>query len=236
MTAGLPKTTPTVWQTGCPLSGVMIMTPKRLLQTILFTVVLIATLTISVLPAYAADIPALPDFSTFASNAKNGEPGIVRGIYVDGLFALKVVQQPKENAGYVSKTPDALTEFRNARQQKNVGLLAHNYLAGQYFTQLKIGQIIRVVYGDGKIENFIVTEIARYQAISPNSPYSDFTNLATGERSNVESVFKKAYAGPHHLTLQTCIAKDNELSWGRLFIIAEPMKNSVQTINSTSDF
>jgi hypothetical protein len=121
-------------------------------------------------------------------------------------------------------------------QQKNVGLLAHNYLAGQYFTQLKIGQIIRVVYGDGKIENFIVTEIARYQAISPNSPYSDFTNLATGERSNVESVFKKAYAGPHHLTLQTCIAKDNELSWGRLFIIAEPMKNSVQTINSTSDF
>ncbi len=203
------------------------MTPKRLIQTIILTAILIVTLSLAALPAYAANTaPAQPEFSTFVSEAKNGEPGIARGVYVDNLFALKIVQQPKENAGYVSQTPDVVTEFRSARQQKNVGLLAHNYLAGQYFSQLKIGQIIRVVYGDGKIENFVVTEIARYQAISPNSPYSDFINLGTGEKSTVETIFKKAYTGSRHLTLQTCIAKDKELSWGRLFIFAEPVKAS----------
>jgi hypothetical protein len=210
------------------------MTPKRLLQTAIFIITLFATLTIAIFPAYAV-APALPEFNSFVKTSTIGLPGMVSGVYVDGLFALNVVQQPKNNAGYVSKTPEKLTEFRNARQQKNVGLLAHNYLAGQYFTQLKVGQIVNVIYGDGKVEKFVITNIYKYQAVSPESPYSDFVNLDDGQRTQVEPLFKKMYGGSHHLTLQTCIAKDKELSWGRLFITADPVKDPELTRETSSD-
>jgi hypothetical protein len=35
-------------------------------------------------------------------------------------------------------------------------------------------------------------------------------------------MFKRVYFGDRHLTFQTCIAKDGEASWGRLFVIAVP--------------
>jgi hypothetical protein len=36
-------------------------------------------------------------------------------------------------------------------------------------------------------------------------------------------LFETAYAGNYHLTLQTCIENNGDVSWGRLFIIARPM-------------
>ena len=202
------------------------MTPKRLFQIMSFSLILIVTLTIAVLPAGAAPAPALPEFDSFVAAVKSGEPGIARGLYVDDQFALKVAQQPKDNPAFVSTKPDILTEFRYARQQGNVGLLAHNYLAGQYFSQIEINQVIYVVFGDGKFEAFKVTNIYRYQAVSPESPYSDLIDLATAKKSNVETIFKRIYTGSHHLVLQTCINQDGNSSWGRLFIIAEPFTSS----------
>jgi hypothetical protein len=58
----------------------------------------------------------------------------------------------------------------------------------------------------------------------PESTYSQFIDLATGKGTDAEGVFRKVYMGDGHLTFQTCIAKDGQLSWGRLFVVAEPFE------------
>jgi hypothetical protein len=134
-----------------------------------------------------------------------------------------VVQQPPGNTNFVSKNDGEVTQFASASQYGNIGLLAHNYLSGRSFSNLRIGQEIHLVYSDGRTEKFIVKEILRYKALDPKSPYSSFQNLDDeSEILTVEQMFDRAYQGGHHVTLQTCISSDGNSSWGRLFIIAEP--------------
>ena len=199
------------------------MTPGRLFQTICFNLFLLFSLSISVFPTHAADLPAsTPDFSSFADSVKDGQVGVLRGVYIQGLFALQVVQQPSKVPTYVSASQGVATEFQSAKEAGNIGLLAHNYLAGKDFSSLSKGQEVRVVFGDGKIEKYRVEIILRYQTLEPRSTTSNFLNLDTGERLTSTQLFAKVYKGARHITFQTCIDKDGELSWGRLFVIAEP--------------
>lgn len=147
----------------------------------------------------------------------------VQRVYVDGILDWQVVQQPKDDTNYVSSDDDALTEFASVSQYGNIGLLAHNYLAGKSFLRLKVGQEISVWYSTGETEVFVVTEILRYQALDPKSPYSSFQNLKDdGQTLSSGQMFDRVYKGNHHLTFQTCIAKDGMSSWGRLFVLAIP--------------
>lgn len=164
----------------------------------------------------------LPSFSEFSSSVQNGRADHVSGVYVPNHFALPIVQQPYGSPGFVSSYNDILTQFRMANQYGSVGLLAHNYLAGQEFFDLEVGNEVRLVHGDGKVEYFVVTEILEYQAMQPNSVYSSFRDLETEEVLSVEQMFKRVFFGDRHVTFQTCIEKDGNLSWGRLFIIAIP--------------
>jgi hypothetical protein len=67
-----------------------------------------------------------------------------------------------------------------------------------------------------------VTKIENYQALSPNSPYSDFLSLdGSNQKLSATQLFSKIYTQENHLVLQTCLEKDGDLSWGRTFIIAE---------------
>jgi hypothetical protein len=143
-------------------------------------------------------------------------------VYVPGLFALPVVQQPANDPGYVSTVAEVLTDFKDVKSAGNIGLLAHNYLAGRYFPLLRNGQEVRAINGDGSVEYFRVREILRYQALDPQSASSDFIDLKTGQRLSAAALFAKVYQGPRHLTFQTCIEKNGDASWGRLFVIAEP--------------
>jgi hypothetical protein len=95
-------------------------------------------------------------------------------------------------------------------------------LSGRFFAQLAVGQEVRLIYGDGKIEYFVVTEVLQYQALQPSSLYSSFHNVNKDETLNAGQMFKRVYFGDHHVTFQTCIAKDGNPSWGRLFVIATP--------------
>ncbi len=164
----------------------------------------------------------LPDFTVFSQAVQNGKAGSLRGVYVPNVLALPIVQQPAGNAGYVSSNDGQATQFAIASQFGNVGLLAHNYLSGKSFSQIAVGQEVRLVYGDGRVEYFIVTEILQYQALQPNSPWSSFRNLNDNTTLNAEQMFKRVYAGDHHLTFQTCIQADGISSWGRLFVVAVP--------------
>ena len=165
---------------------------------------------------------ALPGFAEFTKTVQNSEANVLRGVYVPEVLALPVSQQPAGNAGYVSSKEGEVTQFGAAAQFGNVGLLAHNHLSGKLFSQLAVGQEVRLVYGNGKVEYYIITQILQFQALEPTSQYSSFRDLSNNEMLTVEQVFKKVYRGDRHVTFQTCIASAESLSWGRLFVIALP--------------
>ena len=196
---------------------------KYFVYTIEFLIIVLSLL-LTPVSAQAGGIgeTSLPDFSKFAESVQDGNVGVLKGVYVSNVLALSVVQQPVGNPGYVSQTADVITQFSMAAEVGNVGLLAHNHLAGQTFTNLSVGDEVRLVYGDGKIEYFIVTQTLEYQALQPYSPYSEFRDLETSQTITADKLFRKVYRGDRHVTFQVCIEADGVDAWGRLFVIAQP--------------
>lgn len=167
--------------------------------------------------------PDLTALQSFSSEVANGEAGVIRGIYAANVFALRVLQQPPGDPAFVSSIEGTVTQFSQAAQMNITGLLAHNFASGRHFSSLNPADRIHVIYGDGTTKEYAVTAIYRYQALQPNDPSSNFVDLETGETLTASQVFMKVYSGEHHLTLQTCIEQDGIDSWGRLFIIAQPV-------------
>lgn len=167
---------------------------------------------------------AIPTLSEFSTSVHNSNSTQLTGIYVAGVMALPVVQQPAGQAGFVSTIPETITQFAAASRYNSTGLLAHNTLAGRYFSNLSNGSIIALVYGDGHTQYFRVSEVKQFQALSPTSIYSQFINLAQpGITLTSTDLFRQTYGRGNVLVLQTCIANGNDASWGRLFVIAEPV-------------
>jgi len=159
----------------------------------------------------------------FVSTVTDGETGVIRGVYSEDNFGLQIIQQPNGKAGFVSTIEGVVTQFSMPNKYGITGLLAHNYLSGRHFSDLEIGDKVKLVYGDGDIKEYQIADIQRYQALQPNLPNSQFLNLSTGEKLSASQLFKRVYTGNHHLTFQTCIQEGSEDSWGRLFIIANPI-------------
>jgi hypothetical protein len=203
------------------------MAPRSFTRRLSVLSFLLVFLTSAALPlaasaAPAGDVAAIPDLNTFTASVINGNGKVLRGIHVEGMFAYPVVQQ-----GYsmeVSELPATLTQFGWASSYGVTGILAHNWLTGADFFRLRVGQKIHLIFGDGRTETYWVNRLYRYQATMPESTYSQFIDLATGKGTDAEGVFRKVYMGDGHLTFQTCIAKDGQLSWGRLFVVAEPFE------------
>lgn len=159
----------------------------------------------------------------FLASVTNGNAGQPTGIYVDGGFAFRIGGQ-NGSAGYVTGNAGEVTRFGLASSYGSLGLLAHNYLAGASFFTLSPGSTIHVVYGDGSVKDFVVSNIRSFQALQPNSAYSNFIDLDTGNQLSSTKVFKSIYNSSHPLVLQTCIARDGISTWGRIFVIAVPAK------------
>jgi hypothetical protein len=185
----------------------------------LLAVIVISAMIVS--PVRAGNFTSL---NSFIESVTNGEAKVVRGIYIQDLMALPVIQQPTGRPGFVSSNNDQLTQFGMAAEAGNIGLLAHNYLSGSTFPQLKKGDVVVVVYGDGHTEKFLISTILKYQALNPNDVNSEFKDLDTQSTLTADQLFAKVYRGSRHVTFQTCIEKDGNYSWGRLFILAEPIK------------
>jgi len=199
---------------------------KSLLKLLFVILVNLTTLTALFLPARVSAAPdaALPDFDRFVKSVVDGQAGVVRGVYVPGVLALPVQQQPAGKPGYVSSKESVATQFQRAADFGVTGLLAHNYLAGRSFFNLANGQEVRVVYGDGVVKVYWVAAMYRYQALQPDSPTSDFVDLDTKGALSAKNLFDKVYYRGDHVTFQTCIKKDGLSTWGRLFIVATPAK------------
>jgi hypothetical protein len=202
---------------------------QRTTRSVSLLLAIFASLFYRPLPTHAlGTINTLPTLADFSKSVQNGNANVLRGVYVDNLFALPIIQQPSGSPAFVSRNDGEITEFGMAARYGNVGLLAHNDLSGKLFSGLAAGQQVRLVYGDGKIESFVVTEVFRYQALQPNSPYSSFHNMEESEETlTAQQVFERTYLGSHHVTFQTCIAAYGNSSWGRLFVIAIPMSDDL---------
>jgi hypothetical protein len=162
------------------------------------------------------------DLDSFIASVSNGDGSALTGVYIHDVMAFPIVQQPAGSAGYVSTADNVVTQFGMASQFGTTGLLAHNFLAGQFFSEIKQGDEIVLVYGDGRTERFIVTGTLQYQALDPFNPYSDFKDLSTQSTVSAGDLFNKVYRGENRVVLQTCIDANGNSSWGRLFVIAEP--------------
>lgn len=166
--------------------------------------------------AQAAIIP--PSFEDFIATLKVSDSSQLVGVYVYDILALKVVQQASTYS--VSTKLGSATQFGLAAKYGSIGLLAHNYLSGSSFINLETGTEIYLFFGDGSIKKYKVDTIKKYQSLNPADVFSDFINLAKPDATiSSDTVINETY-GAGDLVLQTCIARNGILDWGRLFIIA----------------
>jgi hypothetical protein len=222
--------------------------PRSLLPLMLITVLLgnllslhaaVQTVPMTALPGadrYAGLRPTT-SLTDFLGSVVNGESDTLVGVYIPGLLALPVGQQPKGNAGYVTREPHKTTQFRLASKYGTIGILAHNDLAGAQFSGIRQNQYAIVIYGDGRLEYFLFGEVQKYQALTPTSTYSDFINQdGSEERLTASQLFNRIYGQGERLVFQTCIAADGNPSWGRMFIIARPANRSVLSVIQQTSF
>ena len=166
----------------------------------------------------------LPDLNAFASSLTNGQASQVVGVYAPQLFALPVVQQPATDNQFVSSDDKTVTQYSVPAQYGVTALLAHNTLSGVDFFGLKTGQEVVLIYGDGRQSRYTITGSQRYQALSPADPHSDFVDLngPGGQVMNYQQLFDRVYTHAGQLVFQTCFAANGDLSWGRVFYMADP--------------
>lgn len=216
--------------------------PKILLSILLITILFSSVVGIShfmksvpstgYLPAHdLAGTSTYASLQDFVQVVKNGQGSEVVGIYVPGVLALPVGQQPQNNAGYVTRQADESTQFAMAGMYGTVGILAHNDLAGEMFYDIQMDQYAIVVYGDGRLEYYIIRDIQQYQALSPNSTFSEFVNLdGSNEQLSASDLFTRIYTPGQRLVFQTCLKANGDASWGRTFFIAEPATSQVLSV------
>ena len=199
----------------------------------IFLVLLTVLTALSVLlaPIQQSSLIAVTGSSTVAINsvqlssqsaaASNASANVVTKISVSGLFDLPVVQQPSGNAGYVSTKKNTLTQFGLASDYGSIGILAHNNLAGKYFSSIS-GKTITITFSDGSTKNYTVSTVKKFQAVEPTNPYSNFVDLNSSSTLSSTDLFMQTFGQGGALVFQTCIAKNGSASWGRLFVIAYP--------------
>ncbi len=169
------------------------------------------------------ELPVRTPLDDFVTQVASGNGGEIVAVHVDDLFSLAVQQQPANDPAYVSSQPGVVTQFAMASRHGTTGLLAHNNLAGIFFDDLAPGQQIDLIYGDGSVQHFLVTNVFRYQALDPLSPYSDFIDLDNGgPHITASQLFSQIYGGQNRLVLQTCLSNNGDTSWGRLFVTGIP--------------
>lgn len=140
-----------------------------------------------------------------------------------GVFTLPIVQQPEDQEIFVSTQPDVITQFRMPSYEGVTGLIAHNYLAGQEFYKLSLGQTFWVTYqNDSTRYAYRVTDIQRYQKLTPTDPRSRLIDLSNHQEMSATQVYERYYTGQPHVTFQTCLEGQGRLDWGLLFIVGEP--------------
>jgi hypothetical protein len=96
----------------------------------------------------------------------------------------------------------------------SIVFLAHSDKAGEQFVQLSYGD--EITY-EGK--TYTVNEVIFMQALEPENTRGDLIDLESGKRYTAGEVIKRVYFSGG-MTLQTCVTRDGNPLWGRVFIRA----------------
>ena len=150
-------------------------------------------------------------------------PSGVSSIYLEGIKFLRIERQPQGRYNHVSARDNVLTNFQMAERYGVMGLIAHNYLAGRYFSQLKVDDHVYLMDGKGGSRKYRVDQILKFRAVRPRDPRSWFEDLQDNEMYTAAEVFRRIYMGNHQVVLQTCIAQGDLQEWGRLFLVCKPV-------------
>ena len=137
---------------------------------------------------------------------------------------LKIVQQPNGDYTFVSNVDNTVTQFAMPKDKKGaLGYLAHNTKAGANFSKLKVGDILaiksEVPTTRGGYDK-TVKSVRHFQALAPKSPTSAFLDLDSGTKYSADQLYNEIYGDSKNTVLQTCITKDGNDNWGRMFVIA----------------
>lgn len=186
-----------------------------------------ATISIGSDIASEADLSALAELEEFAASVTNGYANLISGVYVPDALALAIYQQPSGSPGYITMQAGAATQFGMASDYGAIGILAHNFLSGDQFFQLEEGMKVYIIFGDGSYDVYLITQIRRFQALQPNSPYSNFLDLDNNNAQlSAAQLFDQVYNQAGKVVFQTCIEANGINTWGRLFVSAEPIETS----------
>jgi len=146
----------------------------------------------------------------------------VPSIYLEGIKYFRITHQPVGSFNHVTSLEDVVTSFQTAEEQGNLGLIAHNYLAGRYFSELELGDHLYLKDAQGKTRTYHLQQVLKFRAISPGNPSSYFVDLQANEVYPAADLARRIYFGSHRVVLQTCISQGDELEWGRLFLLFYP--------------
>lgn len=119
----------------------------------------------------------------------------------------------------VTTNPMEVTLYETAYDAGVIGLLAHNYLAGQAFYQLEIGDRLYLNHRPYQVMNII-----QYQTMNPY----EFMDLSSGDILTGEEAIRAIYLDrPGALVLQTCLEKYGNPDWGLTFWVAYPQPTRI---------
>lgn len=169
-------------------------------------------------------VQPVESFTDFVHDVSNGDKNALVGVYVPFTFSLPIVEQPDDQPTWIADKDGVVTHFSLADKAGSIGLLAHYEHAGKAFYQLKTGQTIQLIYGDGGTEAYTVKDILYFQASEPSKAATSFIDLNTGAELSQEDVFNQVYKAEDRLVLQTCLVGKGSQTWGRMFVIAEKAK------------
>ncbi len=163
------------------------------------------------------DFGLSPIFSRAAS-----ENLTVEKVFAPRVFEFQVIQQPENEDGYVSPVPEIVTQYRLPTQEGVAALIAHNYLAGRKFYELKPGAQIWLFFDDHSARSYRITQISKFRKVSPALLTSDLVDLVDQTTLTSNQAYDRFYTGAQHLTLQTCLEGNGRLDYGLMFVVAEP--------------
>ncbi len=143
-------------------------------------------------------------------------------VTVPGKFSYSVTQ----SGNSVPNQAGVVGQYAEAKGNGNIGLLAHNYLAGSSFAWINYGDEVRVTNSSGNIEYYVVTNILKFKASNPNDFTQPFIDESSGQQYSARGLFNIAYQSGM-VTFQTCITKGGSTTWGILFVQAAPGRGNV---------
>lgn len=166
----------------------------------------------------AIEIPVTGRFANIEySNdfSRNNSAQTITRVSVPGRFSYSV--QQIGNA--VPNQANIVGQYEFAKQNGNIGLIAHNYLAGSSFGWINYGDEVRVTTTSGSVEYYVVYNIMKFKATDANNFSKPFIDQNTGQTISAKEVFDKAYKSGM-VTFQTCISGGGSSTWGILIIQA----------------